>query len=132
MHQYTVQLGFLFPSPAVDSINSVIYCGESLFFTTFFILCIPPMSLHRCSLSLPHFVSLLCLSPLFRGYFTGSYHVFSLRQALRDLLQSARSRKPTRADYEEGIILYLAIMTLVCLPCHPSLFLCSPLPSYCC
>lgn len=76
-------------------------------------------------LSLSSFSFALFLS----GSFTGSYHVFSLRQALRDLLQSARSRKPTRAGYTEGIILYLTIMTLLYPPCHPFHFLCSPLPT---
>lgn len=81
------------------------------------------------SLLLPLYLCLfLSLSSLFlSGSFTGSYHVFSLRQALRDLLQSAQSRKPTWAGYTEGIILYLTIMTLFCLSCPPSHFLCSPL-----
>lgn len=89
------------------------------------------------SLSLFAFLSILTVVCIFHSlsslllskFFTGSYHVFSLRQALRDLPQPSWNRKPTRAGYTEGIILHSTIMTLFCLSDHPSHFLCSHFPT---
>lgn len=110
-------LGFPFPSPWIAYIlQSIVETtdGRGSLLSHFY------HSLYSPDVFASLLLPCVCLS-FSEGPSQVFYHVFSLRQALRDLLQSARSRKPTWADYAESIILYLTIMTLFYLSCHPTL-----------